>query len=42
MLPSKVKAMRNNKLVKIVVWVIAVLVVVGLLLPVLSSIMGFF
>ncbi len=34
--------MRNNKLVKTIVWVIAVLVVVGLLLPVLSSILGFF
>lgn len=34
--------MRNNKLVKTVVWVIAALVVVGLLLPVLTSIFGFF
>ena len=42
MLPSEVNIMRNNKLVKIVVWIIAVLVVVGLLLPVLSSILGFF
>jgi hypothetical protein len=34
--------MRNNKLVKIVVWVIAILVVVGLLLPVATSVFGLF
>jgi hypothetical protein len=34
--------MRNQKFVKIVVWVIAVLVVVGLVLPVITSVFGLF
>lgn len=34
--------MRNQKFVKIVVWIIAILVVVGLLLPVATSVFGLF
>jgi hypothetical protein len=41
-LSLEVITMRNNKLVKIVVWVIAILVVVGLLLPVATSVFGLF
>jgi hypothetical protein len=37
-----VNTMRNQKFVKIVVWIIAVLVVVGLLLPVITSMFGLF
>jgi hypothetical protein len=34
-------AMRNNKFVKIVIWIIILLVVVGLALPVFTSFFGF-
>ena len=34
-------AMRNNKFVKIVIWVIVLLVVVGLALPAFTSFFGF-
>ncbi len=33
--------MRNNKFVKILIWVIVLLVVVGLALPALTSFFGF-
>jgi hypothetical protein len=33
--------MRNNKFVKIVIWVIVLLVVVGLALPAFTSFFGF-
>jgi hypothetical protein len=33
--------MRNNKFVKIVIWTIVLLVVVGLALPVFTSFFGF-
>ena len=36
------EAMRNQKFIKIVVWIIAVLVVAGLLLPVITSMFGLF
>lgn len=34
--------MRNNKFIKIVIWALVVLVVLGLILPVFSSIFGIF
>lgn len=34
--------MRDNKLVKIIVWVLAILVVLGMLLPVVSAVFGIF
>jgi len=34
--------MRNQKFVKIAVWIIAVLVIAGLLLPVITSMFGLF
>ena len=34
------KIMRNNKLVKIVVWVLVILVTVGLVLPIFLSMLG--
>jgi hypothetical protein len=33
--------MRNNKFVKIVIWVVVFLVIVGLALPVVTSFLGF-
>lgn len=34
--------MRNNKLVKIVVWALVILVTVGLVLPIFLSMLGIF
>jgi hypothetical protein len=34
-------AMRNNKFVKIVIWIVVLLVIAGLALPVFTSFLGF-